>query len=93
MAGVACGASPIPYATPGQFVGPLHEQLDWSFVDIGLGVTFGMAAVISPTLYNRVRDVTGNYNLASHVAMFMFVLRALLLLLLGRYPEFKVRSS
>jgi MFS transporter, OFA family, oxalate/formate antiporter len=48
---------------------------------------FGMASAISPTAYGWVRDSTGSYDPMLFAAAVFFVLGALLLLLLGRYPD------
>lgn len=53
-----------------------------------LYMPFGIAAGISPVLYGRVRDVTGNYDGMLQASMILFVVGALLLLTLGRYPDF-----
>lgn len=53
-----------------------------------LYMPFGIASAISPVLYGRVRDVTGNYDGMLAAASALFVLGALLLLTLGRYPAF-----
>ena len=60
MLGVACGASPVPYAALGQFVGPLHEQLGWGFGDISLGVTiFGILAALLAPFFGSLGDRYG----------------------------------
>lgn len=51
-----------------------------------LYMPFGIASAISPVLYGRVRDSTGNYDGMLHAAMFLFAAGAVLLLTLGRYP-------
>jgi MFS family permease len=52
-----------------------------------LYMPFALAAAFSPAVYGRVRDVTGNYDQMLYVAAGLFVLGALLLLTLGRYPD------
>lgn len=45
MIGVACGASPVPYTSIGQLIGPVHEATGWSIGDIALAITlYGLAA-------------------------------------------------
>ena len=45
MIGVACGASPVPYTSIGQLIGPVHEETGWSIGDIALAITlYGLAA-------------------------------------------------
>lgn len=53
-----------------------------------LYVPFGLASSVSPAVYGWVRDTTGNYDAMLYVAMGLFVGGAVLLLGLGRYPEF-----
>ncbi len=52
-----------------------------------LYMPFALAAAFSPTIYGRVRDLTGNYDQMLYVAAALFVGGALLLLTLGRYPD------
>lgn len=49
---------------------------------------FGLATAVSTTLYGWVRDTTGSYDPILAGAAVGFVLGAVLLLLLGRYPDF-----
>ena len=58
-----------------------------------LFLPFGIASAVSPTLYGWARDATGNYDVALGVAMGMFVLGAVLMLGLGRYPDFAAREA
>ncbi|MCP5327583.1 MAG: MFS transporter [Sinobacteraceae bacterium] len=51
-----------------------------------LYMVFGIASALSPLAYGNVRDRTGSYDLILYVAAAMFVVGALLLLTLGRYP-------
>lgn len=53
-----------------------------------LYMAFGLATAVSTTLYGWVRDTTGSYDVILVAAGAMFLLGALLLLLLGRYPDF-----
>jgi OFA family oxalate/formate antiporter-like MFS transporter len=58
-----------------------------------LYMPFGIASAISPAVYGAVRDNTGSYAPILQVALFLFIAGAVLLLLLGRYPDFsKARS-
>ncbi len=52
-----------------------------------LYMPFAIGAAISPMIYSKVRDTTGNYDLMLIAAMVMFAAGGALLLLLGRYPE------
>jgi cyanate permease len=54
-----------------------------------LYLPFGLAASLSPAVYGWVRDSTGNYDAMLYVAMGLFVTGALMLLGLGRYPDFQ----
>lgn len=53
-----------------------------------LYMPFGISSAISPVLYGRVRDVTGNYDQMLYASMFLFAAGAVLLITLGRYPTF-----
>lgn len=53
-----------------------------------LYMPFGLGSAISPVLYGRVRDVTGSYDGMLQAAMILFAVGAVLLITLGRYPEF-----
>jgi MFS family permease len=55
------------------------------------GVISGLWAIatgLGPTIANRIYDVTGGYELALELAIPLFVLTSLLMLALGRPPEF-----
>jgi cyanate permease len=58
-----------------------------------LYLPFGLASSVSPALYGWVRDTTGSYDAMLYVAMAMFVTGAVLLLGLGRYPEWGARAA
>ena len=58
-----------------------------------LYMAFGIAAALSPTAYGWVRDTTGSYDPILFAAAGMFVVGALLLLLLGPYPDFTGRGG
>jgi predicted MFS family arabinose efflux permease len=49
---------------------------------------FGLASAISPAIYGSVRDRSGSYDAILYVAAGLFVVGAVLLLGLGRYPNF-----
>ena len=53
-----------------------------------LYMSFGLSTAISATLYGWVRDTTGSYDPMLIAAAVMFILGAVLLLLLGPYPDF-----
>lgn len=52
-----------------------------------LYLPFGLMSAISPVVYGMVRDQTGSYNPILTVAAGMFIVGAVLLLFLGRYPD------
>jgi MFS family permease len=58
-----------------------------------LYMPFGMASAISPAVYGSVRDTTGTYAPILQVALFLFIAGAVLLLLLGKYPDFSRAHS
>jgi OFA family oxalate/formate antiporter-like MFS transporter len=51
-------------------------------------MAFGLMAALSPTLYGWVRDTTGSYDPILTTAAVMFIAGALIMLLLGPYPDF-----
>lgn len=53
-----------------------------------LYVPFGLASSVSPAVYGWVRDTTGDYDAMLYVAIGLFIGGAVLLLGLGRYPDF-----
>jgi len=54
---------------------------------------FGFASGISPFLFGKVFDVTGSYRPILYVAAVLFVLGAVALLTLGRYPKFEEAAA
>lgn len=85
IVGLAAGAETdlIAYLA-GRYFGMAHYGRIYGL----LYMPFGIASAISPAAYGWVRDTTGNYDVALHIAMAMFIVGALLLLMLGRYPDF-----
>jgi MFS family permease len=55
-----------------------------------LYLPFGLASAVSPAVYGWVRDTTGNYDAMLYVAIGLFIAGAVMLLGLGRYPDFRV---
>lgn len=53
-----------------------------------LYLPFGLASSVSPAVYGWVRDATGNYDAMLYVAIGLFIGGAVMLLGLGRYPDF-----
>lgn len=58
-----------------------------------LYMPFGISSAISPVLYGRVRDVSGNYDQMLYASMFLFAAGAVLLVTLGRYPTFATKEQ
>jgi len=54
---------------------------------------FGFASGISPFLFGKVFDVTGSYQPILYVAAALFVLGAVALLTLGRYPRLEESAA
>ncbi|BDW81498.1 MFS transporter [Erythrobacter sp. Dej080120_24] len=50
--GVACGASPIPFNVLPIVIGPMNEDLGWSFAEISIGITiYGIVgALLAPVI-------------------------------------------
>ena len=60
MIGVACGASPVPYTSIGQLIGPVREDLGWSVGEISLAITlYGLAASAMSPLVGALADRHG----------------------------------
>lgn len=60
------------------------------------GVISGLWAIatgLGPTLANRIYDVTGGYELALELAIPLFVMTSVLMLSLGRPPEFDIGAA
>ena len=58
-----------------------------------LYMPFGIGSAISPILYGAVRDATGNYDAMLTAAIPLFAGGGALLLLLGRYPEWRAHGD
>lgn len=65
------------------------------FGTVAYGTIFGLVSALwalatglGPTIVNRIYDVTGGYELALELAIPLFVLTSVLLLSLGRPPDF-----
>ncbi|MEP6011827.1 MAG: MFS transporter, partial [Parasphingorhabdus sp.] len=60
LIGVAFGASPIPFNTLGFAIGPIHDEMGWSFAEISLGFTiFGIVASLLAPVYGWLADRYG----------------------------------
>ena len=60
MIGVACGASPLPFNVLPAVIGPIHDELGWSFLQINLGITvFGVIASLLAPVYGGAADKWG----------------------------------
>ncbi len=85
LLGFAAGAeSDLIAYLAGRYFGMAHYGKVYGL----LYMPFGLGSAISPALYARVRDVTGNYDAMLAVAIGLFVVGGLLPLTLGRYPVF-----
>ncbi len=58
-----------------------------------LYLPFGLASSVSPAVYGWVRDTTGSYDAMLYVAIGLFITGAVMLLGLGRYPDFRAAGS
>ena len=60
MVGVACGASPVPYTSIAQLIGPMHRDLGWAIGDISLGITlFGFSTTLMAPYIGALADRIG----------------------------------
>jgi MFS family permease len=60
MIGVGCGASPIPFNVLPAVIGPIHDELGWSFLEISLGISvFGIIASLLAPVYGAAADKYG----------------------------------
>jgi MFS family permease len=60
MVGVACGASPIPFNVLPAIIGPIHNELGWSYLEINLGITtFGVLGALVGPLHGAAADRWG----------------------------------
>ena len=60
MIGVACGASPIPFNTLPAVIGPIHDELGWSYFEISLGITiFGVIGALLAPVFGAASDKWG----------------------------------
>ncbi len=60
MIGVGCGASPLPFNVLPAVIGPIHDELGWSFLQISLGITvFGIIASLLAPVYGAAADKWG----------------------------------
>jgi MFS family permease len=84
VVGLAAGAETdlIAYLAA-RYFGMKHYGRIYGF----LYLPFGIASAISPAVYGWSRDANGDYDAMLHVATGLFVLGAVLLLFLGRYPD------
>lgn len=60
MAGVACGASPLPFNVLPLVLGPVHAEFGWDFAQVAAGVTvFGLVASLLAPVYGGLADRVG----------------------------------
>jgi OFA family oxalate/formate antiporter-like MFS transporter len=90
LLGLAAGAeSDLIAFLAGRYFGMAHYGKIYGM----LYMPFGLASAVSPAVYGAVRDASGDYDAILIVAMALFVIGALLLLGLGRYPDLRVAHS
>jgi len=84
LLGFAAGAeSDLIAFLAGRYFGMAHYGKIYGM----LYMPFGIASAASPAVYGAIRDRDGNYDAMLLAAMGLFVVGALLLLVLGRYPD------
>jgi MFS transporter, OFA family, oxalate/formate antiporter len=89
LLGFAAGAeSDLIAYLAGRYFGMAHYGKIYGW----LYMPFGMASAISPFLYGMARDSTGHYDIMLYAAMGLFVLGAVLLLFLGKYPDLQAEA-
>lgn len=60
LIGISFGASPIPFNTIGFTLGPIHEEMGWSFAEISAGVLiFGIIASLLAPVFGWLADKYG----------------------------------
>lgn len=90
LLGLAAGAeSDLIAYLAGRYFGMAHYGKIYGM----LYMAFGLASAASPAAYGWVRDANGNYDAILTVAMGLFVVGAVLLLGLGKYPELRAEAS
>ena len=67
--------------------------LNYSKIYSMLYASFAIGASAAPAVFGRVYDTTGSYNQIFAISAVLFVLGAVILLFLGRYPDFSKRVS
>lgn len=83
LAGVACGASPVPFNVIGFTIDPIHQETGWSIAQISLGITvFGIVAALMAPAFGWMADRYG----VRRVAIGSTVAFAASLALLGLIP-------
>lgn len=84
VAGVACGASPLPFNTIGFVMGPIHKEFGWSFAQISASVMFyGVVAALLAPVFGYLTDRFGVRRVAM-LSMFAF---GLLFASIGAVPN------
>ena len=58
-----------------------------------LYASFAIGASAAPAVFGRVYDQTGSYNQIFAISAVLFIFGAVILLFLGRYPDFSKRAS
>ena len=84
--GIATGAETDLIAfLAGRYFGMAHYGKIYGM----LYLPFGLASAVSPAVYGWVRDTTGTYDAMLYVAIGLFIAGAVMLLGLGKYPDFQ----
>ena len=85
MLGLAAGAEldVLAFLTA-RYFGLIEYARIYAFIYAALAT----GSATAPTLFARIHDATGSYATSFTIAAGLFVVAAVLLLLLGRYPQF-----
>ncbi len=83
LIGVACGASPLPFNTIGFVIGPMNEELGWSFAQISAAMMFyGITGALLAPVFGWMADTYG----VRKVAMLSTLAFGLTFALVGATP-------
>lgn len=90
MLGIAAGAEldVLAFMTA-RYFGLAHYPKIYAFSYVALAT----GSATAPTLFSRVHETTGNYEMSFAIASGLFVVAALLLLLMGRYPDVRLQGK
>ena len=90
MLGVAAGAEldVLAFLTA-RYFGLAHYPKIYAISYMSLAT----GSATAPMIFSRIREATGGYEMSFTIASALFAAAALLLLLLGRYPEFRTQEE